>query len=197
MDLAQWQRERVIRQESHLILSNLELNYAETLNGLDGIREVAEQAREALRKARMLAANGSAPSPVNPQASVYCEHCGESRYLHLSNHGDPDTEPEWYFCTDERACAANRAERYPDRPTEELRLAKAEVAQHQISEEAAVLALTAYHGARQGRPAQDTLLALSAPQKPAGSRPGGNFRPSWHARFNHAISARGYGYNGR
>jgi hypothetical protein len=83
----------------------------------------------------------------------------------------PDN-PE-YFCSDERACQQNRARRFPDRDTEELKLARQQVAYWEHAQDAAVLALTAFHSARHGIRDQGTLLALTRPQKPLQPRPGG------------------------
>jgi len=189
MDLAQWaaqrqklhareQRFQVVRSEAHLILANLQANPAEALTGLAELTEAVELARQELRGAKLRAMNGSAPEPDNLAAAISCGWCGNSLFMSLSNDGDEDN-PEWY-CSDDRACQQRRAQRYPDRETQELKLARAADEYWRREAEAATFALTAW---RQSRQQQETTLALTRQQA---AQP--RLRPSWAARHNHSIA---------
>lgn len=158
MDLAEWfteqqklhaeeQRFQVVRSEAHLILAALQQNPREAITGLAGVTEAAELARRELQQAKIRAMNGSAPEPSIPEATAYCGWCGEDKFVQLANDGMPDN-PEW-FCKDLQKCQKRRSQRYPDRDTAELQLARQADAYFQCEVDAAVFALTAWRQARQ------------------------------------------------
>ncbi len=187
MDLREWQQHQVIRSEAHLILSNLQRYPEEALTGLAGVTEAARQARDNLARAKIMASNFSAPEPDNPIAAVSCGWCGNSLFMALANDGT-EGNPEW-FCDDLESCQKRRLQRYPDRETEELKLARAADAYWTREAEAAELALAAFLLASappENPGAQETILELTGRQAQPQPRP----RPSWAAAHNHTIAGK-------
>ena len=173
MDLREWfaeqQRFQIVRSEAHLILANLQASPAEAVNGLRGVTQAAQQARQELRNAKLAASNTSAPEPDNPEAAISCGWCGNSLFQQLENDGAEDGPEEW-FCSDGKSCQERRSQRYPDKQTRELKMARAQDEYWRREAEAAVFALTAWKAAA----AQETTLALTARQRHPQPRPGGN-----------------------
>jgi hypothetical protein len=153
-------REKNLRSEALIVLSNLEQNPAETMNGLHGVNAALGEAWRRLSAARIMASNGAAPEP-DSEAGLWCGWCGST--AKLSNDGAPGCQDEW-FCADPKACQQRRAARYPDKITEEVRLARAEVAYWADAAEAGTIALTAYSAAHKGW-SREQLLRLASGQK--------------------------------
>jgi hypothetical protein len=151
-----------IREDAALFLSRLTEAPAWTLEQLEQIRHQAELARRELHHARLEAEPKEAAVPDTPGALAFCDFCGST--VGLTNDGIDGGPQEWH-CASIRACIARRAERFPLRESDRLRLARVQDSYWSQTALAGAAALTVYLAH------QDTGLRLTGPRLPAHSRP--------------------------